>query len=247
MTTRTEILNTVVSMFNAAPGAEILKVIEDYYTANGSAAAIKWLAEIADAEYTGTNEVQATSMLANFGLTKGTAGGDLAYDYFLATLNGGISAGGVLSAASDFLNATSATELAAAGLTDAKTVMDYKSAVAEYYSVTANLSSNDMSKLKSILDGVTADAATVMAAKAAIDNAGSTFNLTSALTTLDAANTAKSDFLDGVELKYTVGSSSEVEVEAKTADDAAVTYYYTATTTELASKTGLSKFDERSA
>lgn len=77
--------------------------------------------------------------------------------------------------------------------------------------------------------GVTADAASVAAANAAIDaaaspadlNEGEAFTLTSGLEALDAANQAKAEFLAGLELDLNDDGTAEIEAGKATEDNVA--------------------------
>ena len=82
---------------------------------------------------------KAAAMAANFGLVAGTTGGDEAIAYFASEIAKGTPDATILGFANDFLLTSSAATLTSFGLTDAKTVLENKTTVATYYSVTSGM------------------------------------------------------------------------------------------------------------
>jgi S-layer protein len=128
---------------------------------------------------------------------------------------------------------------------DDATLIANKTAVAQAF---ADAGLNDVALAASVLAGVTTDTATVSAAQGAIDAAGETSVLTESLATLDAANTAKADWLKSLDK---INSDLNDATAAVTADDTSIDTYYTNTTTALADTvanggTGLADFGKKS-
>lgn len=183
-TEQTSILNLVVSMFNAAPGAANLTSIVAYYEANG-----KSLTTLANAlasstaftdQFAGlvTNEGVATKMAANFGLTIGTAYTN-AYNYFVGELAAGKTKAAIMLAANNYLTSTTYDPMFA----DAAATLTNKTTVAYDYSVTKQLSGATMTALQAAVSGVDATAASVTT-KIAAATTGTTQSLTAAADTL---------------------------------------------------------------
>lgn len=180
---RTNIIKLVVAMYNAAPGATYLADLTVAYEANGRSLAqlARTLSETSS--YKAINAVFqtatefATSVLTPLGLQANTT----AIDFVTAKFNAGVSKGQI---AYDIAVALDATTDAA--FADAKAILNNKTAVAEYYSVTKAVSQTNVGTLQQAISTVTKDAASVTAANTAIDgsgvaNAGSTFTLTTGI------------------------------------------------------------------
>lgn len=182
-TEQTSILNLVVSMFNAAPGAANLTSIAASFEANGRSLTtlannLAMSSAFTD-QFAGlvTNEAVATKMAANFGLTTGTAYTN-AYNYFVAQLAAGNSKASIMKAANDYLLGTHD-----AMFNDAAATLTNKTTVAYDYSVTKQLSGATIAALQAAVSSVTSDVATVTAAMA-ITSTGSTYVLTTGVDTI---------------------------------------------------------------
>lgn len=184
---RTNIIKLVVAMFNAAPGATYLGELTVAYEANGRSLSnlAKDLSQTT--AYKALNPVFqtasefATALLTPLGLQANTT----AIDFVTAKFNAGVSKGQIAFDVAVALAATTATEFA-----DAKAILNNKTAVAEYYSVTKAISQTNVATLQQSISTVTKDAASVTAANSAIDgsgvaNAGNTFTLTTGIDVLN--------------------------------------------------------------
>lgn len=169
---RTDIVKITVAMFGATPGGYLAE-LETMFTASGSNIAT-FAATLANTDafknqtaYANkTNEEKATAMAAAYGLTDVTtvgSAGKQAYDYFLGELTAGTNMGYIFAAANNFLATTTNADFTAT-----KTYLKNKTTVAEYY-LDSGLTSTDVPTLQSKISSVTSDAATVTAAKTAID------------------------------------------------------------------------------
>jgi hypothetical protein len=201
--TQTQILNLIVSMYNAAPGATHLASLNAIVAANGANYTLANLADdlamgdLYKSQYAGMdNTAKADSLMATFGFDKNVFGlydtteEITAYNFFTTQLAAGASLQSIQTAAVDFLaDATNAASFPVAAATLAN-----KAAVSEYYSVTKAASSDDINALKATLSGVTNDTTSVDTAKAAIDTAGTVTGSTTMLT-------------DGVD--YVTGTSAD--------------------------------------
>jgi S-layer protein len=81
--------------------------------------------------------------------------------------NAGVGKGQIAFEALQALNGVDASY--PAQYVNAKAILDNKAAVSEYYSVTVGVSQTDIDVLQSVLNGITADTATVTSAEAEID------------------------------------------------------------------------------
>jgi Ca2+-binding RTX toxin-like protein len=164
-TERTQIIELVTLMFNAAPGATYLSQIVSLYEANGHN--LQTLAEQLGTTSVfqslnpnfQTAEEFASSFLTPLGLQNDAT----AHDFVVARFNAGVSKADIMY--QGFAALTSLGSGASSQYTNALAIMQNKEAVAEYYSVTANGSATDLSTLQNVLSGVTADASTVTAAE----------------------------------------------------------------------------------
>jgi hypothetical protein len=164
-TERTQIIELVTLMFNAAPGATYLSQIVSLYEANGHN--LQTLAEQLGTTSVfqslnpnfQTAEEFASSFLTPLGLQNDAT----AHDFVVSRFNAGVSKADIMY--QGFAALTSLGSGASSQYTNALAIMQNKEAVAEYYSVTANGSATDLSTLQNVLSGVTADASTVTAAE----------------------------------------------------------------------------------
>ncbi len=186
---RTNIIKLVVGMFNAAPGATYLAELTVAFEANGRSLSNLAKDLATTPAYKAINPVFqtaaefATSFLTPLGLQANTA----AIDFVTAKFNAGVSKGQIAYEAIVALNASTATEFA-----DAKAIVNNKTTVAEYYSVTKNITQTNVATLQQVVSTVTKDAASVTAANTSIDgsgaaNAGSTFTLTTGIDVLNGS------------------------------------------------------------
>uniref|UniRef100_A0A7S4RPD9 Uncharacterized protein n=1 Tax=Ditylum brightwellii TaxID=49249 RepID=A0A7S4RPD9_9STRA len=191
--TRTDIIELVVGMFDAAPGASVLSELA---TSVDAGLSLKDLAitlgnsSVFTAEYPTflTNTEFATNYLTNFlGGNPGevsSANFTLAVDAVVALLNSGKSRGEVVY---DVITAVSAVAETDTNFGTAAARLNNQTEVAVHYSVTTQQSGSTLDDLKAVIDTVTSDDATVTAAKATVDgsdNEGGTFTLTTAIDTL---------------------------------------------------------------
>jgi len=186
---RTNIIKLVVGMFNAAPGATYLAELTVAFEANGRSLSNLAKDLATTPAYKAINLVFqtaaefATSFLTPLGLQANTE----AIDFVTAKFNAGVSKGQIAYEAIVALNASTATEFA-----DAKAIVNNKTTVAEYYSVTKNITQTNVATLQQVVSTVTKDAASVTAANTSIDgsgaaNAGSTFTLTTGIDVLNGS------------------------------------------------------------
>lgn len=175
---RTNILKLVAGMFNAAPGAAYLEEFSTAFLAlNKDYGALA--AALADtgafkALYPSSLTVEETA--TKFLTTLGLAANSEAQDFVQAKLNAGESIASVIFQSLLALVESTSTD---AEIVAAQALLANKAAVAEYYSVTKVASSDQLATLQGIVANVTADPASVEAAKAALDSGnGQTFTLT---------------------------------------------------------------------
>lgn len=184
-----EIIQLVVGMVGAAPGADILTELEAIFDSGLT------IVEIADAivanpafdaiyASTLSNSGFATAWLADYlGAEVSTENMTLAVDAVTALLNAGATRGDVMSQVF--------TAIAGVPVTDpdfgaAAQAQANKVEVATYYSVTQGLSSESLTTLTSVTSAVGSDAATLTSGLAFVDelvNAGDTFTFTVAADT----------------------------------------------------------------
>ena len=184
--TRTDIIELVVGMFDAAPGASVLSELAVSVDAGLS---LKDLAitlgntSVFTDEYPAflTNAEFATKYLTNFlGGNPGEVTAEnfaLAEEAVVALLNSGKSRGEVVY---DVVTAVSAVAETDTNFGTAAALLNNQTEVAVHYSVTTQQSGDTLDDLKSVIVNVTSSDATVTTAKAAVDNTnnqGTTFTL----------------------------------------------------------------------
>jgi hypothetical protein len=181
-TERTQIIELVTLMFNAAPGATYLSQIVSLYEANGHN--LQTLAEQLGTTSVfqslnpnfQTAEEFASSFLTPLGLQNDAT----AHDFVVARFNAGVSKADIMY--QGFAALTSLGSGASSQYTNALAILTNKEAVAEFYTVNANGNATDLSTLQNVLVGVTADASSVTTAEATITaNSGQTFALTTGI------------------------------------------------------------------
>lgn len=168
---RTNVLQVLVGMFNATPGAKFLNEFAATIQAapGTSDAAVLALAEtlsnssefISQFPRFQTADEFSAKLLANLGLT----GNTIAKDFAESRFNQGQSKASIIVTAVNALAGYTGTD---AGLLAAKNQLANKVAVSTEYSVTSGLSSTNLSDLQGALAPVTADVATRDAAVASI-------------------------------------------------------------------------------
>lgn len=204
---RTSIINLVVGMFNAAPGATYLGDLAGVFEANGRSLTRLALDLAQTTAYKSLNSpAQTTAEFAAAFLTPlGLQANTMALDFVTSRLTAGISKGEIVAQAVAALNATTSAEFA-----DAKAILTNKTTVAEYYSVTKAVAQTSIASLQASIATVTKDAATVTSAKAAIDTpsgsgTGATFTLATAAETL--VGTVGDDTFNAADNTLTVADS----------------------------------------
>jgi len=187
---RTSLIELVVGMFGAAPGA---KVLSDLVAAYEKGQTIKQIAaNLANTiEFTTlfptflTNAEFATKVVNQLVGTEVVAAEKaLAVTELTARLNAGASRSNVFVDAIDALDAITSTNAVWA---NAGAALDNKVAAAVYYSVDKQLSPASLSAAQNVISGVTSVASTVTTANAASDgtaSAGGTFLLTTGVDAL---------------------------------------------------------------
>lgn len=178
---RTNILKLVAGMFNAVPGATYLEEFSTAFLAvgndYGSLAAALGQTTAFKSLYPSSLTVEETAN--KFLGTLGLANNAEAQDYVQSKLNAGEGIASVI-----FQALAEVVEYAGdnAELLAAQTQLANKAAVAEYYSVTLGASSDSLATLQGVVANVTADPASVEAAKEASQSGnGKTFMLTKGL------------------------------------------------------------------
>ena len=223
---RTEILQMIVGMVNAAPGADILAeleaVIDTGVTMQELATAI-YLNPV----YSGDNglfpdylpnEIFATQFLTQLlGSEVSTATMTAAVEAMTALLNADLSRGEAMYQAIVSVSVSTDADYA-----DAQAALANKVTVSEYYSVEVAQSSADLDDLVGALDGVDSTDASVTAAEAAID-AGIPpvpFDIEVGVEAIEAAEAARDAFLTAEET--TAGDIATDAAAAVVAYDAAL-------------------------
>ena len=186
---RTSIIELVVGMFGAAPGASVLS---DLVAAYEKGQTIKQIAaNLANTDQFKsifptflTNAEYATKVVNQLvGTEVVQAEKDAAVTELTAILNGGASRSSVFVDAINAVNAITSTNAAWA---NAGAAFDNKVSVAVYYSVDKQLSASTLAGLQNVISGVTSVASTVTTGKATADgtaSAGQSFAFTTGVDT----------------------------------------------------------------
>jgi len=169
-TERTEIEKLLVLMFNAAPGATYLSQVVNIYETLGHnlGQLANNLDDIPVFQQLHPNFQTAAEFAADFLTPLGLQNDALAKSFVLDKFNAGVPKGEIMY--EGMLALEGVTSGAAAQYVAAKAILDNKTAVSEYYSVTKNVDQTDLNVLQLVLNGVTADTATVTAAETGINN-----------------------------------------------------------------------------
>ncbi len=168
-TERTNIEKLLVLMFNAAPGATYLSEVVSLYETLGHnmAALANTLDDIPIYNTLNPNFQTAAEFAAEFLTPLGLQADSLALSFVIDKFNAGVPKGQIAYEALLALNGVDSSM--AAQYVNAKAILDNKAAVSEYYSVTAGVAQLDVGVLQLVLNGITADTATVVTAEAEID------------------------------------------------------------------------------
>jgi S-layer protein len=184
---RTQIIELTTLMFNAAPGAFYLSQIVAVYESNGRS--LQTLANILGStpvyQSLNPNFQTAAEFAADLLTPLGLQNDTFATSFIVSRFNAGQSKASIVFQAFTALNGVTATD--AAQYQAAKAALLNKTAVAEYYSVTKEGAATDLVTLQGVVGGVTDVAATVDAAKAAVDAlviSGQVFTLTTGIDTI---------------------------------------------------------------
>jgi len=190
-TQQTEILQLVVGIFGAAPGADYMNEFAAYITTSGASigalsdALMNTSAATSSTLYPNylTASAFATKFVDNLvGSTVTATQKADAASYIESQLNAGHTRGEMVWWA---INALANVDAANADWGTAHTQLLNKVTVASYYTITQGLTSTDLGTLQSVVSSVTSTAASITAAEAAIDNGtigGSNGGLTISLT-----------------------------------------------------------------
>jgi hypothetical protein len=183
-TERTQIIELVTLMFNAAPGATYLSDIVSVFEANGHnlQALAETLGQTGIYQSLNPNFQTATEFAASFLTPLGLQNDAFAVDFVVSRMNSGVSKADIEYQAFQALSGV--TSSSPSQYVNAQAIMVNKAEVAEYYSVDANGHATDISTLQNVLGSVTADPASVTAAEAVISGAsnnGQTFTLSTAI------------------------------------------------------------------
>lgn len=186
---RTSIIELVVGMFGAAPGASVLSDLVAAYEAGQSIKQIA--ANLAKTnEFKGiyqtflTNGEYATKVVNQLLAEASSTAKAEAVTVLTAELNSGMSRSDAFVAAINFVNGTASTNTT---FGTSAAAFDNKVAVATYYSVDKALSGSSLAALQNVISGVTSTASTVDTAKSTVDgsvNVGQTFSLTTGIDSL---------------------------------------------------------------
>ena len=200
---RTELIQLVVGMFGAAPGADVLTDLEATLDAGASISDIA-VALSDNALFSGDaglfpgflpNAIFSTNFVTSLiGDEVSAENLQAAIDAVTGLLNAGQSRGEVVAVA---IAAIAAIDPADANFGAAASALANKTEVAEYYSVTVAQQAADLDDLIAILDGVDSDDASVDTATDAVDDEiAENADLSDLIDNLEAAETAKADFLE---------------------------------------------------
>ena len=210
---RTNIIKLVTAMFNAAPGANYLAEQTAFFDAAGGTSAQK-LAALGTAlgntaAYVAANpSTQSASAFASAYLTPfGLQANQEAIDFITVRFNAGTPKGLIAYQATLALNSSTAPVFATA-----RAILDNKTNVAEYFSVTKAVAQTDVAVLRTVLSTVTEVASTVPTAKSNIDGgtgylAANVFALTAATNDASVGTTGSDLFQANTNAFLTTGDN----------------------------------------
>jgi len=169
-TERTEIEKLLVLMFNAAPGATYLSEVTSLYESVGHN--LNVLATVLD-DIPAFNTLHpnfqtAAEFAADFLTPLGLQNDTLAKNFVIDKFNAGVSKGQIMYDALQALEGV--TGAMAPQYVAALAILNNKTEVSHFYSVTQNVAQTDIAVLQLVLNGVTADHATVTTAEGEISN-----------------------------------------------------------------------------
>ncbi|MBG9389788.1 beta strand repeat-containing protein [Caenimonas aquaedulcis] len=157
-------------MFNAAPGATYLAQVVNIYEQLGHN--LQQLANNLDDipvfQSLHPNFQTAAEFAADFLTPLGLQNDSVALSFVIDKFNAGVAKGEIMY--EGLLALEGIGSGAASQYVAAKAILENKTAVSEYYSVTKAVDQTDLNTLQLVLNGVTADPASVTAAKTGIDN-----------------------------------------------------------------------------
>jgi len=224
---RTAIIELVVGMFGAAPGANVLSDLVAAYEAGSSIKQIA--ANLAKSDqfksifptFMTNGEFAAKVVDQLVGSEVVAAEKAAAVTLLTAQLNSGKSRSDVFADAISALNAVTSTN---AAWGNAAVAFDNKVAAAVYYSVDKQLSGSSLAGLQAVVSSVTSSAASLNAAKAAADAAAApapapvqTFTLTADATSVNEGSSAlftltTTNVSAGAQYSYAISGVSATDV-----------------------------------
>jgi len=224
---RTAIIELVVGMFGAAPGANVLSDLVAAYEAGNSIKQIA--ANLAKSDqfksifptFMTNGEFAAKVVDQLVGSEVVAAEKAAAVTLLTAQLNSGKSRSDVFADAISALNAVTSTN---AAWGNAAVAFDNKVAAAVYYSVDKQLSGSSLAGLQAVVSSVTSSAASLNAAKAAADAAAApapapvqTFTLTADATSVNEGSSAlftltTTNVSAGAQYSYAISGVSATDV-----------------------------------
>lgn len=189
--TRTDIIELIVGMVGAAPGAAILSELADIVDAGLSlndlaiALANNPAFKVLYPSFLTTTEFATNFLTSLMGSEVDATTLSTSIDAMVADLNSGTHRGAAMYTAIKTLGDTAETD---ANFGAAAAALNNKTEVAVHFSVTTQQSAETLDELKAVVTNVTSSDATVTTAKAEIDGtnaAGTEFTLTSGLNTIN--------------------------------------------------------------
>ena len=215
---QSNIIALTVGMFNAAPGAQYLTEFANIFENNGQS-----YQALADAlastnqyqsQFNGivTSDGRIDKVLSNLGIQSGTDAYTTAKAHFEARIaQGATETELVVESLEYLLGDDTATEFA-----DVKAQLENKVEVATFYSVEQQQSADNLADLQAVVSSVTADDATVEAAKNDIGNStGETFTLTTGVDNLTGTG-SNDTFIGDFSIANSVSSADQVNGGAGT-------------------------------
>lgn len=161
-TEQTKIINLLIGMFNAVPGSTNLDAIIDFYEENNNdlsllAEELSSLSLFSEQFDELTDTLISEIIISNFGMTTSTTFGEIAHTFVLSELINGKSEWEIIKEAVDYFTSGDADSM----FDDVVSLLNNKTEVAEYYSITLARSSTNFSDLQSVLSNVTEDYSSV--------------------------------------------------------------------------------------
>ncbi len=168
-TQRFEIEKLLVLMFDAAPGAMYLSQVVGLYESVGRNLQVvaNALDDLPVFQQLHPNFQTAAEFAADFLTPLGLQNDGLAKNFVMDKFNAGVPKGEIMYQGLQALNGLGSD--AASQYLAAKAILNNKAAVSEYYSVTLGISNDDIGILQMVLNGITADPATVTMTEHEID------------------------------------------------------------------------------